>query len=142
MTQTTKDLAIDHFNRINTGDLAGAAALVAEDCVNHQALPEAQGRAGFSTIIGKIRDAFPDLRYTIEDVIAEGDRAVVRVTMTGTQTGPFAMTKMPLPASNKQVKVTQFHIVRTARGQIVEHWFGQDALELFRQLGLKVMPAA
>jgi predicted ester cyclase len=141
MTQNIKELVTDQFNRINAGDLAGAAALVAEDCVNHQALPEAQGRAGFATIIGKIRTAFPDLRYTIDDVIAEGDRALVRVTMAGTQTGPFAMTKMPLPASNKPIKVTQFHVMRAARGQIVEHWFGQDSLEMFRQLGLKVTPA-
>jgi steroid delta-isomerase-like uncharacterized protein len=141
-TEETKQLALDHFNRINNGDVAGAAALIAEDCVNHQALPEAQGRRGFTTIIGKIREAFPDLRYTVEDVIADGDRAMVRVTMSGTQTGPFGMVKLPLPASGKPVKVQQIHVVRGARGQIVEHWFGQDALELFRQLGLKVTPAA
>lgn len=141
MTQTIKDLALDQFNRLNAGDLAGAAALVAEDCINHQALPEAQGRAGFATIQRKIREAFPDVRFAVEDVIAEGDRALVRVTMSGTQTGPFAMTKMPLPASNKPIKVTQLHVMRAAHGQIVEHWFGQDGLELFRQLGLKVTPA-
>ena len=67
---------------------------------------------------------------------------MVRVTMSGTQTGPFAMVKLPLEASGKQVKVQQIHVLRGARGQIVEHWFGQDALELFRQLGLKVTPVA
>jgi predicted ester cyclase len=141
-TQDIKQLALDHFNRINAGDVAGAAALMAEDCVNHQALPEAQGRRGFTTILGKLRTAFPDMRYTVEDVIADGDRASVRVTLSGTHTGPFGMVKLPLDATGKPINVQQIHILRGARGQIVEHWFGGDMLELFRQLGLKVVPAA
>ena len=139
MTQA-KELALDTFNRLNAGDIRGAAALVAEDCVNHQALPEVQGRAGFVAIVSKLREAFPDLKYVVEDVIADGDRVMVRVTMSGTQTGPLAFVKMPLPASGKPVKVQQIYVMRAAHGQLVEQWIGQDSLELFRQLGLEVRP--
>jgi predicted ester cyclase len=137
----TKQIALDHLNRINAGDIAGAAALMAETCLNHAAIPEAQGRAGFVAVMGKLRTAFPDMRYTVEDVIVEGDRAVMRVTAAGTQTGPVAFTRLPLEATGKPVKFEQIHIVRVTDGKIVEHWLGQDSLALFRQLGLKITQA-
>src|SRR5262245_57884219 len=111
-TQDTKQLALDHFKRINAGDVAGASALIADDCVNHGALPEAQGRAGFASIINKLRTAFPDMRLNVEDVIAEGDRALVRVTMTGTHAGPLTFVRLPLQPTGKIVKVDQFHVMR------------------------------
>lgn len=141
-TQDTKQLALDHFKRINAGDIAGAAALMAEDCVNHGAVPEGQGRTGFASIVTKLRTAFPDLRMNVEDVIAEGDRCMVRVTFTGTHTGPLAFVRMPLAPTGKRVEVDQIHVVRAANGKIVEHWFGQDAMAMYRQLGLQITPAA
>jgi steroid delta-isomerase-like uncharacterized protein len=140
MTQT-KQIALDHLDRLNAGDLAGAAALMADACINHSAIPEAQGRAGFVSLMTKLRTAFPDMRYTVEDVIVEGDRAVMRVTAAGTQTGPMSFVRLPLEASNKAVKFEQIHIVRVAEGKIVEHWLGQDSLAMFRQLGLKITQA-
>jgi predicted ester cyclase len=62
--------------------------------------------------------------------------------MTGTQSGPLAFARLPLAASGKSVRFEQIHIVRVADGKIVEHWLGQDALLMFRQLGLQVTPAA
>jgi len=135
---TTKELALDHFRRVNAGDVAGAAALVAEDCVHHGALPQAQGRAGFTTIITKLRAAFPDLQMKVEDVIVEGDRAMVRLTMTGTNQGPLTFVRLQLPATGKTVTVDQIHVLRVADNRIVETWFGQDQLALFRQLGVTI----
>jgi predicted ester cyclase len=142
MTTQTKQIALDHLNRLNAGDVTGAAALMAEDCVNHAAVPEAQGRAGFVRIMGKIRGAFPDLSYSTDDVIVDGDRAVLRVTASGTQTGPLTFLHLSMPATGKPVRFEQIHIVRVADGKIVEHWLGQDSLALFRQLGVKLSPAA
>ena len=133
-----KQVAIDHFNCINAGNLAAAAEHMTADCINHSARPEAQGRAGFVSILTKMRTAFPDLAFTLEDVVSEGDRAVLRVTVTGTQQGPLAFVQLPLAASGKAVKFEQIHIVRVADGKIVEHWHGQDCLAMFRQLGLQV----
>jgi len=138
---TTKQLALDHLQRINAADIDGAAALMAEDCLNHAAVPEAQGRAGFVAIMKKLRTAFPDLTYKLEDTIVEGDRAVLRVTATGTQSGPLPFTRLQLPPSGKPVEFEQIHILKVANDKIVEHWLGQDSLALFRQLGLQITPA-
>src|SRR6476620_708764 len=97
-TQANKQLALDHFNRTNKGDIAGAAALLAEDCIDHSAVPEAQGRKGFEMLIGKVRTAFPDMAYAIEDVLAEDDRVVVRVTCTGTHRGPMTFRNLQMSA--------------------------------------------
>jgi predicted ester cyclase len=140
MSNQTKEIATDHFNRLSKGDIAGAAALMAEDCVDHGALPQAQGRAGFTMIMGKVLKAFPDMRQTLDDLLVDGDKAVLRVTCTGTQTGPVEFVHMPMKATGKTVKFEQIHIVRVANGQIVEHWLGQDSLALFRQLGVQLSP--
>jgi steroid delta-isomerase-like uncharacterized protein len=141
MTQDTKQVALAHLDRIAAGDIAGAAALMAEDCVNHAAVPEAQGRAGFVAVLTKLREAFPDLTYTLEDTIVEGDRAVLRVTFAGTQRGPLAFSRWPLPATGKAVTMEQIHIVRVTNGKIVEHWLGQDSFAMIRQLGHQIAPA-
>jgi predicted ester cyclase len=142
MPTDSKQLVLDFFARLDARDIAGAAALMAEDCVNHAAIPEAQGRAGFTTIQNKLLTAFPDFRHAVEDTLVDGDRVVVRTTVTGTQRGPLAMTRIPLEATNKPVRFEQIHIARVAGGKIVEHWMEMDSIALFRQLGLKVVPAA
>ncbi len=140
-TTDTKQLVLDHLARLDAGDVAGAAALMAEDFVNHAALPEAQGRAGFQAILGKLRAAFPDLRHAIEDVVVDGDKAVVRTTVTGTHQGALAMARLPLAPTGKAVRYEQIHIVRVAGGKIVETWMAFDTLALFRQLGLNIVQA-
>jgi steroid delta-isomerase-like uncharacterized protein len=133
-----KSVIQDFHRRINEGDLPGAAALVAEDLVNHAAIPEAQGRAGLVTIFTKLRTGFPDLGSRLEDLIAEGDRVVARITMTGTHTGPLAMARFPLEATGRAVEVEQVHVYRLAGGRIVEHWAGRDDFGMLRQLGVKI----
>src|SRR5205809_7852321 len=109
MSQDNKQLALDHVKRINTGDIAGAATHLTEDCVNHSAIPQAQGRKGFEAILNKVRTAFPDMRYSVEDVLSDGDRVVLRTTATGTHTGPFTFIRLEGPPSNKPVKFEQIH---------------------------------
>jgi steroid delta-isomerase-like uncharacterized protein len=141
-TQTTKQIALDHLSRLNQGDVAGAAALMSEDCINHAAVPSAQGRKGFQAIVQKLRSAFPDMTYKVEDTLADGDRVMLRITATGTNTGTFAMTHLSFPPTGKSVSFEQIHVLRIANGQIVEHWLGQDTFAFMRQLGLQITPAA
>jgi steroid delta-isomerase-like uncharacterized protein len=138
----TRATVLGFFERLNSGDVAGAAALVADDLVNHAAIPEAQGRAGFERIQAKLRTAVPDLRGRIDDVIVDGDRAVVRLTMSGTQTGPLDFVRLQLPPTGRAVSLEQIHIVRVVDGRIVEHWACRDDHALIRQLGMKIVPAA
>src|ERR1041384_5250645 len=94
MSHDLKQLARSFLDRINSGDFAGAASYMTEDCVNHAAIPEAQGRRGFVTLLEKVRTAFPDMRHTVQDVLSDGDRIVVRTTNTGTQTGPLVFVRL------------------------------------------------
>ena len=82
------------------------------------------------------RTAFPDLRMTIEDMTAEGDRVVVRWTVRGTQTGEM----MGMPATGKPTTVTGMFLNRLAAGKIVEGWGNFDALGMMQQLGLIPTP--
>ncbi len=79
--------------------------------------------------------AFPDLHFTIEDIVAEGDTVVVRSTARGTHQGEL----MGIPLTGKQVAVSGISITRIANGKAVEEWFNGDDLGLLQQLG--VVPA-
>lgn len=75
--------------------------------------------------------AFPDLRYTIEDMVIGPDAAAVRSTLLGTQHGTF----FGLPASGRHVEVAQITIERFREGRIVAHHRVTDQLGLMQQLG-------
>jgi predicted ester cyclase len=75
--------------------------------------------------------AFPDVQVTIEDMIAEGDKVVGRLLVSGTNTGPFAGR----PPTGKRITFASFRIYRLANGRIVESWAMQDRLGLMEQLG-------
>jgi steroid delta-isomerase-like uncharacterized protein len=121
------------------GDVDAAASCLAEDLVNHAAIPQAQGRAGFRTIMTKIRKAFPDMKHRVDDVLSDGDKVVVRMTVSGTQTGPLEFISNPLPATGKAFTAGHIHIYRVAGDKIVEHWAERDDLGMMKQLG--VLPA-
>jgi predicted ester cyclase len=82
--------------------------------------------------ITMLRAAFPDLHYTLGDVIAEGDRVVQHATARGTMKGDF----LGIPATNKSAAWAEIHILRLKDGQIVEHWGSVDQLGMLQQLGL------
>jgi len=104
--------------------------------VDHFAPPGTPGGLeGARQTLGMFLSAFPDLHFTVEDMIAEGDRVVARVTMSGTQQGPF----MGIPPTSKHVTVTGIDINRFVGGKSVEHWVEMDRLGLMQQLG--VIPA-
>jgi steroid delta-isomerase-like uncharacterized protein len=120
----------------NTGNTAVLDEFIAADCVDHAAPPGTpSGREGAKQFFAMLRSAFPDLHTTIEDVVAEGDKVVTRSTWHGTHRGAF----LGIPATGKQVAVTQIDITRYAGGKVVEHWGNQDLLGLMQQLG--VIPA-
>lgn len=135
-TETSKRIVREHFDRYNARDLDGLAALASEDCVNHAAIPQAQGRAGMRSIVEKIWRAFPDHTMTVDDVIAEGDRVVCRVTVTGTHTGKLDFVMLQLPPTGKRFVSTSIHIFRVVNGQIVERWAVRDDVGMLQQLGL------
>ncbi len=78
------------------------------------------------------RTAFPDLRFTIEDQIAEGDKVVNRVTARGTHRGEFR----GIPPTGQEMRVTGITIDRIVVGKLHESWASWDFLGLLQQLGL------
>ena len=75
--------------------------------------------------------AIPDVTATIEDIIAEGDRVAVRMTMRGTQKGEFR----GIPPTGKTAVMTEMSIYRISEGKIAEAWDLSDRLGLMQQLG-------
>ncbi|MFQ5880662.1 MAG: ester cyclase [Dehalococcoidia bacterium] len=117
---------------INTGNLALADQFIAADVVEHEALPVvASGLEGFKQFFTMFRTAFPDLRFIVEDMIAEGDKVATRLTIRGSHKGEF----MGMAPTGKQVTMTAIDIIRFAGGKAVEHWGNTDELGLMQQLG-------
>ena len=81
-------------------------------------------------------DALPDYKHTIEDVISEGDKVVVRCTNRATHTGEF----MGIPPTGNKVEYGQIVIIRFADGKIEEVWLQEDNLWMMQQLGMDLVP--
>lgn len=75
---------------------------------------------------------FPDIKQKIEDVVAEGDKVVIRTTLQGTHTGEF----LGIPPTDKSIKANDFTLLRLKNGKVVEWWYETNWLEQLNQLGL------
>lgn len=124
----------EHLNRaLKSGNLAELDQVIAPVAVDHNPVPGMkQGLEGIKAAFGEVRVAFPDLVVTVEDVIAEGDKAACRVRQRATHRGTF----QGVPATGKQVTQTGIDILRFADGKIIERWGEFDSLGLLAQLGL------
>ena len=119
-------------------NLAAADELLAANFVSHTpgsppGLPP--GPAGLNQFVSLYFTAFPDIRATIEDMVAQGDKVVIRWRVQGTNTGSL----FGMPATNKSATFTGITIDRIAGDQIAEQWVNFDALGMMQQLG--VVPA-
>jgi predicted ester cyclase len=99
-------------------------------------LSEQRGPAGLKGAVQLFRGPSPDLHFTIEDEIAEGDTVVSRWTARGTHSGEF----MGIAPMGKRVTVCSIDILRFVDGKIRENWAEFDALGLLRQLGAVAAP--
>jgi steroid delta-isomerase-like uncharacterized protein len=122
---------------INNQDLSILEKDISPNYVDHSALPGfSPGPAGAKAMLSMIHGAFPDLRATIEDSIAEGDKVVVRKSWNGTHEGEF----MGIPPTGKRVSFEGIVIWRIEGGQIAERWAAIDRLSLMEQLGALQQP--
>ena len=128
------------YELISAGDIDGFADLVADDFVEHEeALPGMEPtKDGLKQLFRVLRAAFPDLRMDAQDVIVSGDKAVARVSATGTHGGEF----MGMPASGRNVDVQLIDIIRFGEdGLAREHWGIFDQMTMMQQLGAIPAPA-
>jgi predicted ester cyclase len=122
---------------LNTGNFGVLDEILTPDFVDHTPYGGvAPTREGLKTSARALRTAFPDIKYTVEDSIADGDKVVHRLTATGTMTGEF----MGIPATGKHATWTEIHIGRGVDGRLTEHWGVADGLGMLVQLGIVQNP--
>ena len=115
------------------GELSVADEIITPDFTDHDPVSgQRPGVDGYKEMVGAFRAAFPDLRVKNEDVIAEGDKVVVRWTARGTHNGAL----MNIPPTGKQVTLKGVDVLRIDSGKIVERWGEFDALGMLHQLGV------
>ena len=90
-----------------------------------------KGKEGLRALIELYRSAFPDVKTTVEDILAEGDRTVVRTRWQGTHKGEF----QGLQPTGKKFDAQSIDILRWRNGKTVEHWGVTDQLAMMQQLG-------
>jgi steroid delta-isomerase-like uncharacterized protein len=113
------------------GNLSRVEEFLAPVYVEHNLLPgQTPGLEGYKRRFLTLRAALPDVRISIDDILAEGDRVMARVTIVGTHLGPF----LGQPASGHVVRMAAINIYRIADSRIVERWGVQDVYGLLRQM--------
>jgi steroid delta-isomerase-like uncharacterized protein len=131
----------------NERNLAIIEEITAEDYQEHGAAPlrsvgsatrsgKAYGPQQVRAAVGLVLKAFPDIPFTIEDMVAERDKVAAFVTMSGTHEGKFG----GVPPTGRRVSVQQVHWFRIADGKVAEHWAIRDDLSTMRQLGVVSAP--
>jgi len=128
------EAAMRHFlEQINAGDVNGAAELLADSFVEHEAVPGLEpNKEGTRQLFGMMIAAFPDLRFDAEDILTSGDKVVARSRVSGTNKGEF----MGMPATGKSINAQAIDIVRFGNdGLAVEHWGVMDMMAMMQQLG-------
>jgi steroid delta-isomerase-like uncharacterized protein len=124
----------------NQGHVAVFDVLNAPNFIYHDpGAPDVLTTEDYKRWVTETRNAFPDLHFTMEDLIAEGDQVAVRWTFRGTHTGEL-VTPMPLPATGKQVTGSGIAIGRFAGGKALEVWNQGDTMGFMQQLGVIPTP--
>ena len=121
----------------NRGNISLADEFLAPDFVEHEELPPGipPGREAPKQLTTMMHSAFPDFKATIDDIIAEGDKVVVRMTWSGTHNGEF----MGIPPTGNSFSVGVIDILRIVDGKLTDHWGQTDNMGMMQQLG--VIPA-
>lgn len=95
-----------------------------------------KGFEGYTRVLEMMRRAMPDVHWTVEEMIAEGDKVMVLYTMTGTQTNQL----LAIPPTGKSIKVTAMNIYEFKDGKIIREHGLPDMFTLMMQLGVIPMP--
>jgi steroid delta-isomerase-like uncharacterized protein len=140
-TETNKSIVRRIFEEaFGQGNLAVLDEIIAPDQVNGGpgALPGMpSGPEGSKMLISAYRNAFPDLHFTIDEQVAEGNTVVTRWTAHGTHNGEFA----GIPPTGKSATVVGMGVDRIENGKIVESWGLFDQFGMLQQLGVSPAPA-
>jgi steroid delta-isomerase-like uncharacterized protein len=131
MTDADRNLPTRWFEDVwNNGNRAAIAEMLAPDAVLHEGDIDSVGPAGFYEFYDRLNAAFSDIRVTVHDTVAEGDKVCARWTCRCKHTGDA----LGMPATHKTIQVTGISIMRIANGQMVEGWQNWDMLDMMNQI--------
>ena len=116
----------------NDHDLDAYYEIFAEDTYDN--VGQRRGVEWWKEVFGFLYVSFPDWQWTLEDLVAEGDRVVARLTMRGTHQASAVPFLRGIQPTGKAVVWTHHHTFRLAHGKVVEHWANRDDLGLLRQI--------
>jgi steroid delta-isomerase-like uncharacterized protein len=140
VSEANKGLARRSWEIVTKGDLDtlddALQKVYADDIVMHEPDEDVRGIEGIKRFVSMIRSALPDLRVTLEDDIAEGNKVVSRWRAQGTHQGEL----MGIAPTGNQVAITGITIHRIEEGKIVEEWENWDALGMMQQIGAVPSP--
>jgi len=140
MSEANKALIHRWFEKVwNQGNEAAIDELFAPTGVAHglgDTEVDLHGPAGFKPFYQNLKGGFPDLRITVEDVVAEGDKVMARIRAEGSHRG----ANLGVPATGRRICIAGIVVVRISGGQIVEGWNSWDQLGLLRQIGALPAP--
>ena len=118
----------------NKGNMAFIDEHVAADFVEHSPSPgQEQGVESFKKFVAMWREAMPDLKFTVSEVVSEGDLVAIHVTQSGTMQSPALFGP---GAVGKHMEVSGIDLVRIKDGKMTEHWGYYEEAKMFTQLGL------
>ena len=120
------------YEALNQRNLAVFDEMCTPDFVFHYASRRLEGREAFKQFLSMWITAFPDLHFTVDDIIAEGDAVVVRHTARGTHQGEL----MGIAPTGKEVTSTGIVICHIVNGKAVAEWMNADTLGLLQQIGV------
>jgi steroid delta-isomerase-like uncharacterized protein len=137
MPTEAKMIAQRVMERLDQRDLDGLLALCTDDAVWHGFAPQPLDNAGYRQAISAFLDAYPDSRFPIDDVIAEGNKVAVRHRLVGTHRSAF----QGIPPTGRPVNVRAIATFHVADGKIAETWLDADLLGMLQQLGAIPTPS-
>ncbi len=136
--EQNKAIVRQAYDAINRNDLDALDEMVASDVTDHDPAPgQGPGLEGVKDYFSSLHAAFPDVHMDVEDMIAEGDKVVARISVSGTHQGEF----MGIAPTGNRVTITGIDILRITDGKVVEHWGKFDDLGMMQQLGVMEQPS-
>lgn len=118
---------------VNSGKLFQLTDLMTSDVEDHDPAPDqGSGPEGFIDFFTKFREAFPDLKIAVDQMVADDENVAIAYTVTGTHEGNFH----GIAPTGKKIKARGMQIARFEDGRIAERWGSSDELGIFKQLGV------
>ena len=131
--ENNKQLMNRFVEFINTANEQLGNELISQNAIFHVPgnTEPMRGPGGYLAIIGMMRGGFPDVQWTLEEMVAENDKVAARFIMKGTHQGVF----FGVPPTGKPIKVQAMNFYHFSNGQIVEEYGQPDMLGLLQQIG-------